>query len=219
MIAAIVAIVLPREFTDTTRIAGSPSNHGVSKDPLWSRNLMLSAGSFGLVGIAFFSYGSLYASYVHAALGFSLMNAGAALGMYGIGAMCAVVGGWLGDRMSTKSAGIALLVLATVGYMLFCGFEQFWPHLGLSFTFGLMVSGFLFARLMCLVQGSSHPIHIGHAGAGHADGVLSSFAGYLFGRLVETLGWSTASLFMVVGPPVIGFVLINFYDYSKMRTH
>jgi MFS transporter, DHA1 family, inner membrane transport protein len=46
-----------------------------------------------------------------------------------------------------------------------------------------------------------------------------TFAGYLFGRLVETLGWSTASLFMVVGPLVIGFVLINFYDYSKMRTH
>jgi MFS transporter, DHA1 family, inner membrane transport protein len=221
MIAAIVAIVLPREFTDTTRTAGSPSNHGVGKDPLWSRNLMLSAGSFGLVGIAFFSYSSLYASYVHAALGFSLMSAGAALGMYGIGAMCAVVGGWLGDRMSTKSAGIALLVLATAGYMLFCGLEQFWLHLVLSFTFGLMVSGFLFARLMCLVQGSSHPIHIGHAGAVALTAFYlpGTFAGYLFGRLVETLGWSTASLFMVVGPPIMGFVLINFYDYSKMRTH
>jgi predicted MFS family arabinose efflux permease len=133
--------------------------------------------------------------------------------------MCAVAGGWLGDKMSNKSSDVALLVLAAVGYMLFGGFRQFWLQLVLSFTFGLMVSGFLFARLMSLVQRSVHATQIGYAGAVvlAAFYLPGTFAGFLFGRLVETLGWSTASLFMIVAPPILGFMLMNFYDYSRVQ--
>ena len=43
------------------------------------------------------------------------------------------------------------------------------------------------------------------------------FAGYLFGELVEILNWSAASLLMVVGPPLIGVVLMSLYDYSMAQ--
>jgi hypothetical protein len=43
------------------------------------------------------------------------------------------------------------------------------------------------------------------------------FAGYLFGKLVEILDWSTASLIMVVAPPLIGVVLMSSYDYSRAQ--
>jgi hypothetical protein len=43
------------------------------------------------------------------------------------------------------------------------------------------------------------------------------FAGWLFGKLVEIAGWSAASLLVVVGPPLLGVVLMSLYDFSKMR--
>jgi DHA1 family inner membrane transport protein len=86
-------------------------------------------------------------------------------------------------------------------------------------TFGLMVSGFLFARFMSVVQRSVDPDQIGYAGAVAlaAFYLPGPFAGYLFGKLVEILGWPPASLFMVVGPPLVAVVLMSLYDYSKMR--
>jgi DHA1 family inner membrane transport protein len=221
VIAVLAAAVLPREFTEATEIMEPHPNQNHRSGPVLCRNVILGAGAFGVMGTAFFSYSSLYATYLHTALGFTSVSAGSALGMYGIGAMCAVVGGWLGDKVNNNSAGVVLLLLATVGYMLFRGFEQLWPHLVLSFTFGLMVSGFLFARLMSLVQRSVQPTQIGYAGAVAlaAFYLPGTFVGFLFGKLVETVGWSTASLFMVVAPPILGFVLMIFYDHSKVENN
>jgi MFS transporter, DHA1 family, inner membrane transport protein len=218
-VAFIVAIAIPREFTEAGQIAPVVHDRSVRSESIWTRNLILSAISFGLVGVSFFSYSSLYASYTHSVLGFSVVDAGSALGMYGVGAMCGFIGGWLGDKISNKSTVVALLILATAGYLLFHGFPSFPLHLLLSFTFGLMVSGFLFARLMSVVQRSVHSNQIGHAGAVAlaAFYLPGPFAGYLFGKLVEIVGWSAASLFMIVGPPLIGFVLMNLYDYSKAK--
>ena len=33
----------------------------------------------------------------------------------------------------------------------------------------------------------------------------------------EIAGWSAASLLVVVGPPLLGVVLMSLYDFSKMR--
>jgi len=219
VIAIVVAAVLPREFTDAREPESSHQSLTEAHGTIWSRNLLLGAASFGLVGITFFSYTALYASYTHGALGFSLVDSGAALGMYGIGAMCGALGGWVSDRTGNWSTLLALLLLAASSYILFHGFEAYWLHLVFSFAFGLMVSGFLFARLMCVVQGSSHPSHIGYAGAAAlaAFYLPGPFAGYVFGALVEALGWSTASLLMVVAPALVAFTLMSFCDYSKVR--
>jgi MFS transporter, DHA1 family, inner membrane transport protein len=217
--AFLAAIAIPQEFTEAGQNPSPAQSIYAQTKSIWTRNLILSATSFGLVGVSFFAYSSLYASYTHSMLGFSVVDAGSALGMYGIGAMCGVIGGWLGDKVSNRSIVGALVILATVSYVLFHGVAHFWLHLLLSFMFGLMVSGFLFARFMSVVQRSVHPNQIGHAGAVAlaAFYLPGPFAGYLFGKLVEILGWSSASLFLVVGPPLIGVVLMSLYDYSKTR--
>ena len=152
-------------------------------------------------------------------LGFSVVDAGAAFGMYGIGAMLGVFGGWLGDKISNRSIIGGLLLMATAGYVLFDGVPQFRLHLLLSLIFGLTMSGFLFTRFMSVVQRSVDPSQIGYAGAVAlaAFYLPGPFAGWLFGKLVETAGWSTASLLVVVGPPLLGVVLMSLYDFSKMR--
>jgi DHA1 family inner membrane transport protein len=217
--AVVAAVAIPLEFTDAGPAASLATNAETRTASIWTRNLVLSAVSFGFVGFSFFSYSALYANYAHTVLGFSVVDAGAALGMYGIGAMLGVFGGWLGDKISNKSIIGGLLLMATAGYVLFDGVAQFRLHLLLSLVFGLTMSGFLFTRFMSVVQRSVDPSQIGYAGAVAlaAFYLPGPFAGWLFGKLVETTGWSTASLLVVVGPPLLGVVLMSLYDFSKMR--
>ena len=217
--AIVAAVVIPLEFTDAGPAPSLARNAEKPTASIWTRNLILSAVSFGFVGFSFFAYSALYASYAHTVLGFSVVDAGAALGMYGIGAMLGVFGGWLGDKISNRSIIGGLLLMATAGYVLFDGVPQFRLHLLLSLVFGLTMSGFLFTRFMSVVQRSVDPSQIGYAGAVAlaAFYLPGPFAGWLFGKLVETAGWSTASLLVVVAPPLLGVVLMSLYDFSKMR--
>jgi len=219
LIAIIATALLPSAFTESGARAGSKSSLVETHRALLSRNVILGATSFSLVGVAFFSYSSLYASYVSSALGLSSVDAGSALGMFGVGAMCGIFGGWLSDRTGKSTTLVALLLLAVIGHVLFGGFGQLWLQLTLSFIFGFIVSGFLFARLMSVIQGSSHPSDIGYAGAAAlaAFYLPGPFAGYAFGALVEASGWSFASLVMVVAPPVIASVLMGCCDFSLIR--
>ena len=219
VVAFITAVAIPQEFTDAGQSPLLARDADVATKSIWTRNLVLSATSFGLVGASFFAYSSLYASYTHGMLGFSVVDAGSALGMYGIGAMCGFIGGWLGDKMGNRGITGGLIVLATVSYLLFHGVAHFWLHLLLSFMFGLTMSGFLFMRFMSVVQWNVHPGQIGYAGAVAlaAFYLPGPFAGYLFGKLVEISGWSSASLFMVAGPPLIGSVLMSLYDNSTAQ--
>jgi len=217
--AIVAAVVIPLEFTDAGPAPSLARNAEMPTASIWTRNLILSAVSFGFVGFSFFSYSALYANYAHTVLGFSVVDAGAALGMYGIGAMLGVFGGWLGDKISNRSIIGGLILMATAGYVLFDGVPQFRLHLLLSLVFGLTMSGFLFTRFMSVVQRSVDPSQIGYAGAVAlaAFYLPGPFAGWLFGKLVQTAGWSTASLLVVVAPPLLGVVLMSLYDFSKMR--
>jgi DHA1 family inner membrane transport protein len=218
-VAVVAAIVIPLEFTDAGPKPSLARDIEGPAGSIWTRNLTLSSVSFGLVGFSFFSYSALYASYAHTVLAFSVVDAGAAFGMYGIGAMLGVFGGWLGDKISNRSIVGGLLLMATSGYILFDGIAQFGLHLLLSLIFGLTMSGFLFTRFMSVVQRSVDPSQIGYAGAVAlaAFYMPGPFAGWLFGKLVEMAGWSAASLLVVVGPPLLGVVLMSLYDFSKMR--
>jgi MFS transporter, DHA1 family, inner membrane transport protein len=217
--AIVAAVVIPLEFTDAGPTPSLARNAEMPTASIWTRNLVLSAVSFWFVGFSFFSYSALYANYAHTVLGFSVVDAGAALGMYGIGAMLGVFGGWLGDKISNRSIIGGLLLMATAGFVLFDGLPQFRLHLLLSLVFGLTMSGFLFTRFMSVVQRSVDPSQIGYAGAVAlaAFYLPGPFAGWLFGKLVENAGWSTASLLVIVGPPLLGVVLMSLYDFSKMR--
>jgi DHA1 family inner membrane transport protein len=218
-VAVVAAIVIPLEFTDAGPKPSLVRDAEGSSGSIWTRNLTLSSVSFGLVGFSFFSYSALYPSYAHTVLAFSVVDAGAAFGMYGIGAMLGVFGGWLGDKISNRSILGGLLLMATSGYILFDGIGQVRLHLLLSLIFGLTMSGFLFTRFMSVVQRSVDPSQIGYAGAVAlaAFYMPGPFAGWLFGKLVEMAGWSAASLLVVVGPPLLGGVLMSLYDFSKMR--
>jgi MFS transporter, DHA1 family, inner membrane transport protein len=95
LMALIIHIAVPREFSNASETAPvtSASAHDGVFSALLSRNVLLVTAAVLLVGTSFFSYTSLYATYLHNQLGFSVSDAGTALGMYGVGALGGVIGG------------------------------------------------------------------------------------------------------------------------------
>ncbi|MGF6781407.1 MFS transporter [Paraburkholderia sp. GAS334] len=223
LIAIAVFILIPSGFIEAVE-PGSDATGTIHGKPeeiprLLSRNVILGSISFALVGLAFFSYSSLYATFLHETLHFSPIAAGSALGMYGLGAMGAVVGGWAGDRLGKMGVFAGLAILAAVSFTLFNGASRPLTHAALSFVFGLMVSGFFYARFVSIIQRSAHPSQIGYAVSAAMAGFYISgpFAGFLFGKLAEMWGWSVAANVMVFAPPCVAIVLMSFFDFSRLR--
>jgi DHA1 family inner membrane transport protein len=139
--------------------------------------------------------------------------------MYGVGALGAVIGGWLGERCGRAGVLVSFLVLAATGFALFNLAESAAAHAALSMLFGLMISGFLFARLMSMLQLSAHPDKLGAVVAFGLGGFYAPgpFAGYLFGKLVVVFGWGAASIVIVAVPALIAAALMSLFDMRKMR--
>lgn len=221
LMALIIHIAVPREFSDASESAPvtSASAHDGAFSALLSRNVLLVTSAFFLVGTSFFSYTSLYATYLHNQLGFSVSDAGTSLGMYGVGALGGAIGGWLGERLGRMGVLACLVVLAASGFALFNLAVSASAHAALSLVFGLMISGFLFARLMAMLQLSAHPDRIGAVVAFGLGGFYTPgpLAGYLFGKLVVLFGWGAAAIVMVALPALIAAALMSLFDLKKMR--
>jgi MFS family permease len=220
-VAAAIALAVPKTFSDAHEEAPSEKlTVDIASGWTLTPNVMIGTVAFFLMGMTFFAYTSLYATFLHNQLGYSVADAGTALGMYGLGAIGGAFGGWLGDRLGRIGAACAFAVLALAGFLMFSVAVSPSAHAMLSIVFGLSISGFLFARLMSMLQLSVHPGRIGHVvsmglGAFYAPGPI---AGYMFGKLVTVLGWASASIVMIVVPVVIAALLICLFDEKKMRT-
>lgn len=222
-IAIAVAFLLPSYFTEAQEVVAveyeSPVKREFKKTRLLNRNVCLGAISFSLIGLSLFSYLGLYTVYLHEHLGYSSVAAGTALGAYGVGAMGAFVGGWAGDRLGKVGMFVCLPILAGVGFLLFNGASSAIAHDALSFVFGLMISGYCYARFVSVIQRSAHPDQIEYAvsiamGSFYLSG---PFAGFFFGKLASVWGWSSAANLLVVAPPCIAIVLLGFFDFGKLR--
>jgi MFS family permease len=225
VIAIAIAFLLPSYFTEARETwpaerESTSTGHITNKSRVFNRNVCLGSVSFSMVGLSLFSYLGLYTAYLHDHLGYSPVTAGTALGAYGVGAMGAAIGGWAGDRLGRKGMFAALLILVVVGFLLFNSAASPIMSDVLSFAFGLMVSGYCYARFVSVIQRSAHPDQIEYAvSIAMASFYLSGpFAGFLFGKLASIWGWSSAANLLVVAPPCVAIVLMCFFDYSNLRS-
>jgi MFS transporter, DHA1 family, inner membrane transport protein len=221
LMAFVIAVSVPRQFSDASEDdCRSELTPGATASALLSRNVLLTTAAFFLIGTSFFSYTALYATYLHNNLGFSVTEASTSLGMYGLGALGGVIGGWLGERLGPGGVSACFLVLAATGFALFNIAVYPAAHAALSLLFGLMVSGLLFARLMSMLQLSVHPERIGAAVALGLGGFYTPgpLAGYLFGKLAVVLGWGPAAVSTITLPAVIAASLMCFFEMRSMRT-
>lgn len=219
--AVLVLIVVPTRFSEMPDSEGV-SSHSEAPVPLRqliNRNLTLCALSFSLIGFTFFSYAALYATYLRTELGFTAVQAGSALGMYGIGTLGAFVGGWLGERLGMKGMFCAIGALTVVAYLMFHGVTGLASQSALSVCFGLIISGYLYPRFVSVMQRNVPAVHVGYAMAVaipvfYLPGLV---AGYAFGRITESYGWSVGASLTVALPAALALVLMTFYRPASAR--
>jgi DHA1 family inner membrane transport protein len=209
-LALIVWRIVPSAFSEALDTEGAIGGPPGGPRRLWSRKLILSAVSFALVGLGFFAFVALYATYLRTQLGYSVARASMVFGLYGIGSLGGFVGGWLGDRWRERGLRLATFALCVVGFFLFHGPSSYGAQAALSACFGLLVSGYLYPRFVCVLQRSVPPHRINAATpiamvSFYAPGL---FAGYLFGKLTEVLGWSVASSLIIVAPGGLAWALM-----------
>ena len=220
--ALLVWMLIPKSFLEVTDTEGAGAGSQEARPPLrqlFSRNLILCAVSFGLVGFCMFSYMSLYATYLRTQLGYTTVAAAATFGMYGVGTLGGFFGGWLSDKLGTRGMLGALFALAAISYALFNGYESQGLQSVLSIAFGFLISGYLYPRCMATMQRNVAPAHVGYAMAVaipmfYLPGLL---AGYVFGQLTQSLGWGAAAIYCLSAPALLATVLLLFYRPSEAR--
>jgi predicted MFS family arabinose efflux permease len=219
VIALLVWRMVPSSFSEALDTEGAGVvGTGVSRR-FWNLNLIVSAVSFALVGLGFFAFLALYATYLRTQLGYSVAEASTLFGLYGIGSLGGFFGGWLGDRWGARGLLAATFALTAVGYLLFHGPASYGVQAALALCFGLLISGYLYPRFICVLQRNVPAQRINVAtplamASFYAPGL---FAGYLFGRLTETFGWRAASSLVIVLPAALATALMLCYRSEAAR--
>jgi DHA1 family inner membrane transport protein len=192
-IAVISLSVRPR-FTETQGSAGERIDRGGAAT-LVNRNTILLTVMSVIGGFVIYGYLGMYPAFLRESLRYSPTTTGTVMSLFGLGALVSIGGGWLGDRFSPRLVlGIAFLVAAVLGYLMFNGSGAVWPQVMLSFGWGIVASGVIYVNLA-----GYHVKSLRSALAGRASGIFvtslygsASVAGYVMGWIATQGGWAAA---------------------------
>jgi hypothetical protein len=123
------------------------------------------------------------------------------MAFFGFGVLASVAGGAIGDRLPARVLlPVAFLGGGAIGFGLFHGPSNFAVQAGLSFLWGLIVSGTVYVNLAAY-----HVKAVAPRLAARSSGIFvttlyasSSVAGYVFGALTTWLGWTRAADLQIV---------------------
>lgn len=163
---------------------------------LWNRNTIVLTLLSAICGLLIYGYLGLYPTYLREQLHYAPAAAGAVMGVYGMGVMAAIAGGWLGDRLQPRTVLVPAFVLtALLGAALFHGPADQATQAAISFGWGLVLSGVVFPNLS-----ACHVKAVQGALSARATGLFvtsiygaGAIAGLMLGSLVSGFGWTVAA--------------------------
>jgi sugar phosphate permease len=199
--AAMAAIAASVDSTATERdgaVVLQGTDEGAAT--LLNRNTILLTVMSLLGGLVIYGYLGLYPTFLREGLGYSPTAAGSVMGLYGLGALMSIAGGWIGDRGSSRLVLSATFAAAALlGYLLFNGSSSYYAQAGLSFAWGVIVSGVIYVNLA-----GYHVKAVRRDLAGRASGVFvtslylsAAVAGYMMGWLANRAGWGNAGTIQI----------------------
>lgn len=218
----IIGLAVTKKFTEQVE-STTENKRVISFDhvpmKLYNKNVLLFGLGGAVAGVAGYGYLGLYPTFLEDQLGFSVLQAGTASGMFGLGALMGIPAGYLGDKLNQRWVLIVSFVaLAVIGYLLFNGPKDPGSQNFLSFLEGTVGSGLLFTNTYSVMQRSVRP-HL----VGRVSGIFvtfwylpSSVAGYIFASLKSGLGWEGASIVQLGLLPFVGVVLLLFADTRQL---
>ena len=222
IVAALAVIwLVPSTFSETVDAEQGVAAQGKDgcPDGLLTLNCTLCVAAFFLTGFSFLAYTALYTLFLRDSLGYSVVAAGTAFSMYGIGGLTGFFGGWVSDVLRRYGLPVCLTIMAGAGYLMFNSVSALGGQMLLSFVFGAMLSGFLYPRFMAVAQRSVRSRHIG----GAMSLMLPVFylAGFIsapvFGALAPRIGWANAGTVSVTATAAVAAVITLFISPARMR--
>jgi predicted MFS family arabinose efflux permease len=199
IVMAVIAGTVDRSFTERDSApATHPDRDGAAT--LVNRNTILLTVMSLLGGFVIYGYLGMYPTFLREGLGYSPTAAGSVMGLYGLGALASIGGGWIGDRGSPRIVlGATFVGAAVLGYMLFNGPATYAWQAGLSFTWGVVVSGVIYVNLA-----GYHVKAVRRHLASRASGLFvtslylsAAIAGYLMGWIANRAGWAVAGAIQI----------------------
>lgn len=198
-VMAVIAVTVHRSFTERE---SAPAAHvdGRGAGTLANRNTILLTAMSLLGGLVIYGYLGMYPTFLREGLSYSPTTAGSVMGLYGLGALASIGGGWIGDRGSPRLVLSAAFVAAAVlGYLLFNGSVAYEWQAALSFAWGVIVSGIIYVNLA-----GYHVKALRRSLASRASGVFvtslylsAAVAGYLMGWIANRAGWADAGTIQI----------------------
>ncbi len=193
VVMAVIAVSVDPSMTARDGVAAVHADGGAVT--LGNRNTILLTLMSLLGGLVIYGYLGMYPTFLREGLGYSPTAAGSVMGVYGLGALTSIGGGWIGDRGSPRLVlGSTFLVAALLGYLLFNGAGAYYWQAALSFAWGVVVSGMIYVNLA-----GYHVKAVRRDLAGRASGVFvtslylsAAVAGYLMGWIANRAGWGDA---------------------------
>jgi predicted MFS family arabinose efflux permease len=196
----VIGFAVDASFTEPGGAAAIDAIGDGGAATLGNRNTILLTAMSLLSGLVIYGYLGLYPTYLREGLGYAPGMAGSVMGIYGLGALMSIAGGWIGDRGSPRLVLSAPFVAAAIlGYLLFNGSSSYAWQASLSFAWGVIVSGVLYVNLA-----GYHVKAVRRDLAGRASGVFvtslylsAAVAGYLMGWLANRAGWGEAGAIQI----------------------
>lgn len=223
VIAALVLIFVPREFTESAGAQRDATGEETSlahvPEALWNRNVILSAVACIILGYSLYGFIGLYTTYLKEVLSFSPGDAAAAFSFFGLGGLISFAGGWMGDRFPQRwVTALAFALLAAVSFAMYNWATSLSWQSTLSFLIGALGSGVAFVNLLSLLQRSVRPQFVGTASGVFLTALFGagSTAGYLLGVLVDAFGWGGAALIELTLLPIIGIIAMALVDPAQL---
>ena len=196
---AVIAISVDRSITERDSATTAQADAGGAAT-LRNRNTILLTIMSLLGGLVIYGFLGMYPTFLREGLGYSPTTAGSVMGVYGLGALASIAGGWIGDRGSPRIVLTATFVVAALlGYLLFNGSASYYWQATLAFVWGVVVSGVMYVNLAAY-----HVKAVRRSLAGRASGAFvtslylsAAGAGYLMGWIANRAGWGDAGAIQI----------------------
>ncbi|GEK79184.1 MFS transporter [Agrococcus baldri] len=222
VMALLISIFVKRDMSEASAGRGgidAADAFDFMPSTLLNRNTAVLGLGAALAGVVFYGYLGLYPTFLTESLGFDPGQSSLAVAMGGLGAMLALLFGYLGDRFPQKWVLLVSFVgTALVAWPMYTTATEPVLQYVLSFLIGAFASGGLFTNISTALQRSVRPERVGR---GQGIFVLTyyvaaAFSGTIFGALVGALGWAGAGLVQVVGVSVVGALLMLLVRTDQM---
>jgi MFS family permease len=160
-------------------------------------------------GFTIYGYLGLYPTFLREAHGFTASQAGWAASMFGIGALGALVGGAIADRVDQRRLNvIGFLGIMVLGVAIFAFTTPLPVQMIFSLLLGISFTGIVYTNTSTLLQRSVDVRYVGRVSGIFVAAMYipASASGYFFAHMRDSFGWEVAGVIQLTVIPIIGLV-------------